>query len=47
MIAHQGGWDEALLIAVPMVLVAWLLWLAKVRVNRAERARAARDEPSA
>lgn len=37
VIAHQGGWDEALLVAVPMVLVAWLLWLAKLRVNRAER----------
>ncbi len=37
VIAHRGGWDEALLVAVPMLAVAGLLWLAKVRVNRAER----------
>jgi hypothetical protein len=36
VLAHQGGWDEALLVAIPMVLVSWLLWLAKRRVNRAE-----------
>jgi hypothetical protein len=38
--AHQGGWDEALLIAVPMAAVAWLLWLARRRVRRAEEAAA-------
>ncbi len=36
VIAHQGGWDEALLVAVPMLAVTGLLWLAKVRVKRAE-----------
>ena len=37
LLAHQGGWDEALLVAVPMVLLAWLLWLAQRRFRRAER----------
>ena len=40
--AHQGGWDEILLVVGPMVLVAGLLWLAKRRVTRAERAAASR-----
>lgn len=43
LIAHQGGWDEALLIAVPMLFVAGLLWLAKRRVNRAEHDATARS----
>jgi hypothetical protein len=34
-IAHQGGWDEVLLVAGPMVVVGWLLWVAKRRVGRA------------
>jgi hypothetical protein len=34
MLAHQGGWDEVLLIAGPMVVVVALLWLAKRRVER-------------
>lgn len=37
LLAHQGGWDEALLVAGPMAVVAWLLWLAKRRVRRAEQ----------
>jgi hypothetical protein len=34
VLAHQGGWDEILLVAAPMVVVAALLWLAKRRVTR-------------
>jgi len=34
LVAHQGGWDEILMVAVPMVLVAGLLWVAKRRVSR-------------
>ncbi len=34
MIAHQGGWDEALLIAAPLTGLAALLWLANRRANR-------------
>jgi hypothetical protein len=36
VVAHQGGWDEILLVVGPMALVAGLLWLAKRRVTRAE-----------
>ena len=35
VLAHQGGWDEILLVLVPIVVVGWLLWLAKRRVSRA------------
>ena len=35
LLAHQGGWDEILLIAGPIVLIMGLLWLAKRRVDRA------------
>jgi hypothetical protein len=34
ILAHQGGWDEMLLIAGPIALVAGLLWLARRRVTR-------------
>lgn len=34
VLAHQGGWDELLLVLVPIAVVAWLLWLAKRRVSR-------------
>jgi hypothetical protein len=33
--AHQGGWDEALLIAGPILAIVGLLWLAKRRVDAA------------
>lgn len=31
--AHQGGWDEVLLVAIPLSLIAGLLWIANKRVN--------------
>lgn len=34
LLAHQGGWDEALLIGGPMVVIAGLLALAKRRVDK-------------
>lgn len=34
LLAHQGGWDELLLIAGPMLVVVALLRLAKRRVDR-------------
>ena len=34
MLAHQGGWDEILLIGGPMLLIAVLLIIAKRRVDR-------------
>lgn len=33
MFAHQGGWDEILLVVGPLVVVAGLLWLANRRVS--------------
>jgi len=36
ILAHQGGWDEMLLVIGPIALVAGLLWLARRRVTRAE-----------
>jgi cyanate permease len=35
VIAHQGGWDEMLLVLAPIAVVAALLWIAKRRVDRA------------
>ncbi len=35
VLAHQGGWDEILLIVGPMAVVVLLLGLAKRRVDRA------------
>jgi hypothetical protein len=35
LIAHQGGWDEALLIGAPILIIMGLLWLAKRRVDAA------------
>lgn len=34
VLAHEGGWDEALLIAGPIVAIVGLLLLAKRRVDR-------------
>ncbi len=39
VLAHQGGWDEILLVLTPVSLFAGLLWLANRRAN----AQAARD----
>lgn len=35
LLAHQGGWDEALLIGGPIAAIAGLLILAKKRVDAA------------
>ena len=34
LLAHQGGWDEILLVLGPILLIAGLLGLAKSRVER-------------
>lgn len=39
LVAHQGGWDEALFVAVPLVVFFLLLRVAK------RRAEAERDAP--
>lgn len=35
LLAHEGGWDEALLIGGPIISIAGLLLLAKKRVDAA------------
>lgn len=53
LLAHQGGWDEMLLVAVPIALFGGLLWVANRRAEarlreEAEPPRAQHpDEPGA
>jgi hypothetical protein len=35
ILAHQGGWDEILLVAGPILVIAGLLVLAKKRIDDA------------
>ncbi len=35
MIAHEGGWDEVLWVAAPILVVVALLALAQRRIKRA------------
>ena len=37
VLAHQGGWDEILLVLGPILLIGGLLRLAKRRVTRQQR----------
>jgi len=46
LLAHQGGWDEKLLVAGPVAVVAGLLWLADRRSRRAGRSPADGDDAS-
>jgi mannose/fructose/N-acetylgalactosamine-specific phosphotransferase system component IIC len=39
LLAHQGGWDEFLLVAVPIVVIVGLLAVVKRRVDSAARTR--------
>lgn len=41
ILAHQGGWDEVLLVLVPIALFAGLLWLANAKAKRELEARRA------
>ena len=36
VLAHQGGWDEILMVAAPLALLAGVLWLADRRARRTE-----------
>ncbi|MGH9245683.1 MAG: hypothetical protein ACRD29_15475 [Acidimicrobiales bacterium] len=36
LLAHQGGWDEILLVAGPIVLLAVLLWRANKKASELE-----------
>ena len=39
LLAHQGGWDEMLFVAVPIVIFGSLLAVANRRASRIERQR--------
>jgi hypothetical protein len=41
MIAHQGGWDEILLVLGPIAVIVGLLMLARKRVEVAEQSKTA------
>lgn len=45
MLAHQGGWDEALYVLVPILVIVGLLQVARHRADRAAEER--RDDPPA
>jgi len=40
LLAHQGGWDEALMVAAPIVLIGGLLVFANRRAKQALARRA-------
>lgn len=44
LLAHQGGWDEALLVAGPVLVFAGIVWNAKRRAVKQSRASADEDE---
>lgn len=37
LVAHQGGWDEILLVAAPLAVIAGVLWLANRRAREFAR----------
>ena len=39
LLAHQGGWDEILLVLGPIAVIIGLLKLAKNRVDRDQQTR--------
>ncbi len=41
VVAHQGGWDEVLLVGAPIVIIVGVLAIAKRRVDRAHQQGAA------
>jgi hypothetical protein len=41
MLAHQGGWDEILLVLGPILIIVGLLRLAKKRVDQSPASPAA------
>ena len=44
VLAHQGGWDELVMVAGPIVVFGGMLWVARRRAL--EQAAARDDEPA-
>jgi hypothetical protein len=44
--AHQGGWDEALFVGIPLVIFGFLLTRAQKRAEREAAAEAEPDQPT-
>ena len=45
VLAHEGGWDEILLVAVPLALLAGVFWMADRRARRMGRPGETRSDP--
>ena len=45
ILAHQGGWDEALFVVGPLLFIVFLLRLAKQRAERAHHGVASDENP--
>jgi hypothetical protein len=43
VLAHQGGWDEILLVAAPIAVIVLVLWQATRRAERQAAQRASDD----
>jgi hypothetical protein len=46
ILAHQGGWDEALFVLAPLAVIAALLVLANRRADARNRAAERRANPA-
>ena len=47
MLAHQGGWDEILLVAGPILVIVLVLWKATQRAERVAAQRIAESGDTA
>jgi hypothetical protein len=46
LLAHQGGWDEVLFVAVPILIFGGLLAVANRRASRIGRQQPPTDRPT-
>lgn len=46
VLAHEGGWDELLIVLVPIALFAVLLAIANARANRQQEQQRDADPPT-
>jgi cyanate permease len=47
VLAHQGGWDEALFVLAPLAVIGLLLWFANRRADAQQRTEAERQRNAA